>query len=426
MTRWRALLLVTIVALTGALGTLAVGSAMGMKGGELHHLLFFLIPGVVATVVAAAVAQPLLARSSIWWRLIAIAATAVVVSLANLAVLTRLMFVEPHDAAQVRVLLLYSMGTGVGVALALARSSQAALRRVVATARRLGEGDLAARVGSLRAEPELELMAATLDDMAGKLERSLEKERAIEAMRRDLFTAVSHDLRTPLSSLKAMLEAIGDNVVEDVEGIRRYTAHMRGAVDSLVALVDDLFELVQVEAGALAADPMKSSLAEVVRSALKSCEIQALEKGTKIEVDVRGAEQTLCASRLVRVFQNLLQNAIAHTPAAGTVRLWGRASDGRLFVSVSDTGAGLDGRHLQRVFEPFYRADPARQGSGSGLGLALAKKIVESLGGSIAVESQLGRGTTFRMSLPSAPTTTLPDLPEPDLRHPLKGAHPYN
>jgi len=239
--------------------------------------------------------------------------------------------------------------------------------------------------------------------MAARLSASLERHRAAEAQRSDLITAVSHDLRTPLAGLRAMVEAIDDGVVDDVATVRRYVAEMRGAVDSLVVLVDDLFELVQLDAGAIGAESERARLDDVVRSAVAACDAQAAEKGLALETKLNGAAAARCSPRITRVIQNLLQNAIRHTPADGSVRVEARQAGDRIEVVVADSGEGIEPAALERVFDPFWRGDAARSSEGAGLGLALAKRIVEALGGSIVVESEPTRGSRFAIVLPEAP-----------------------
>jgi signal transduction histidine kinase len=397
---WRPVLLAATAALVGAAGTLLTGLAAGMGGSEILHLALLMLPAAAVTVVTAVVARPLLGRASLRQRLVAIAAVAVVVSLANLGTLAGLMFISPHDALLMGTLLVYSAGSGIGAALAVSRSSAEALDRLAGTARRLASGDLRARVGALRAGPELEALGQAVDEMVERLEASLARERALESRRRDLITAVSHDLRTPLAGLRAMVEAIDDGVVEDRAAIRRYAGEMRRAVTSLSGLVDELFELAQLDAGAIEAESARARLDEVVRAAVAACESQAAEKGLMVRTALDGAGASLCSPRVVRVLQNLLQNAIRHTPGDGTVRIEGRSGPGEIEVAVEDSGEGISPDHLDRVFEPFWRGDPARGGDGSGLGLALAKRIVEALGGRLTVESPAARGARFVVTLP--------------------------
>ena len=397
---WRTLALVLAVAAAGGAGTLAAAAATGMKASDLVHLVTFLVPAAIVTVIAAAAARPLLARASMRQRFVGVALVAAVAALANLWALTSSMFVSDHDATVLAVLLVYAAAAGVGAALVLARSSSAALERLAATARDLGAGHLDVRVGELQAGPELDALAATLDEMAGRLATALEHEREVESTRRDLMTAVSHDLRTPLASLRAMVEAIDDGVVEDRPSLRRYAGEMRRSVAQLVTMVDDLFELAQLDAGAIEAETRRARLDEVVRSAVDAVELEAREKGLRLESRLDGVEDVACSPRLVRVLQNLLANAVRHTPADGTIRVEARREADLLRVAVTDSGAGIAPGDLPRIFEPFFRGDPARSGPGAGLGLALAKRIVETLGGRITAQSEPAAGARFAVDIP--------------------------
>ena len=399
----RPLLLLAAIAAAGAAGTLAAGALVGMHGGELEHLGLLILPAALASLVAVAAARPLLARSPVRIRLVAVAAVAAVVALVNLSVLAHQMSVTPHDATTIGVLLLYSLGAGIGAALVLGRTTTAAVARLANTARALGRGDLDARVGRVTAGPELTTLAETFDEMGDQLQQALSRIREVEARRRDLITAVSHDLRTPLSSLRATVEALDEGMVEDPKTLQRYVHGMRGSVDALVVLTDDLFELVQLDASAIEAESERARLADVVSSALAACESQALAGGLAVTTRLNGAADTPCSLRLVRVLQNLLQNAIRHTPADGTVLIEARREPGMLEIAVEDTGEGMSPDILAHVFDPFYRGDPARTGARSGLGLTLTQRIVEGLGGGIEAESRPSIGSRFAVRLPVDP-----------------------
>lgn len=401
MRGWRTLAVVAAVATVGAGGTLLAAIAAGMRRDELGHLLTFLAPAAAVTIVAALAARWILARAPFRQRFVSIALVAAVASIANLAALSRAMFVSTHDATMLTVLLLYAMGAGVVAALVLARGTTQAVDRLDATAVRLGEGDLEARVGDVAAGRELDRLARTLDAMAEGLQSARARERDAEQMRRDLITAISHDLRTPLASLRAMVEAVDDGVVDDPPSLRRYAAEMRAAVEHLVAMVDDLFELTQLDAGAIDAETRRARLDDVVRSAVAAVEHQATEKGLELIRDLGQAADAACSPRLARVLQNLLSNAVRHTPTDGTVTIAAERDGSWLAVAVQDSGEGIAPDDLAHVFEPFFRADPARSGPGAGLGLALAKRIVEALGGTISAESRPERaGSRFQVELP--------------------------
>jgi signal transduction histidine kinase len=398
----RAAALVVTVAAVGAAGTLAVAWSMGMGGSEIVHLLGLIVPAAAATVVVALLARRILARASLRQRFVATALIAAAVAIANLAALTIAMTVSGHDATIVAVLLLYAVAAGLAAALVLARSSTEAVERLEAAAGRMGEGDLDARAGRLDAGAELDELAAALDQMAARLQTAQTRERNAETMRRDLITTVSHDLRTPLASLRAMIEAIDEGVVDDPPSLRRYMVEMRRSVVQLSDLVDDLFELTQLDAGAIEAETARIRVQDAIDDAIATVEENARRKGVRVSSAVDAVGDGECSPRIVRVLQNLLVNAVRHTPADGTVRVDARRDGTSLQLVVRDTGEGIAPDHLPNVFEPFFRGDPARAGAGAGLGLALARRIVEALGGRIEAESRLGEGTAFEVEVPLA------------------------
>jgi signal transduction histidine kinase len=322
-----------------------------MAGAELGHLAALFAVGMVATSIGVAVTARLLARATLRRRLLGVALASALAGLANLGALAGLMLVDGHDALLIAVLLVYSLGAGAGTALALTQPSARAV------------------------------------------------EQAVETQRRDLITAVSHDLRTPLASLRAMIEAIDEGVVDDPETLRRYASEMRRSVGALTALVDDLFELIQLDSAAIETEA-SATLDEVLGAALAACGSSATEKSLRLVTHLDGASRAPCSPRMGRVLQNLLQNAIRHTPADGTVRVEARRAAGVLEVCVEDDGEGITPDSLPFVFDPFWRGDAARTGTGSGLGLTLAKRIVESLGGQIQVDSEPTRGSRFAVTLP--------------------------
>ncbi len=196
-------------------------------------------------------------------------------------------------------------------------------------------------MGPLDAGPELDRLAATIDQMADRLQVVRDQEQRVEQTRRDLITAVSHDLRTPLANLRAMVEAIDERVVTDPPTIRRYVVDMRRSVAQLSSLVNDLFEMVQVDAGAIEAETDRAQLEDVVASAIATVEVEAARKGVLLATDVRGTEAAMCSPHLIRVLQNLLVNAVRHTPADGTIRVEGRHHPGAVRLVVEDTGEGI-------------------------------------------------------------------------------------
>ena len=384
----------------GALGALLVAAALGMKATDLAHLAGLLAPAIVVTVAAALLASWFLRRTSLRQRYVAIAAVGTVVALGNIVALTREMFVSTHAAQVLAVVLIYATAAGLAAAFAAARSSVSALDRIAETAARIGDGDLSARVGELDEGPELDRLATTLDRTAERLQTLRDQEQRVERTRRDLITAVSHDLRTPLANLRAMAEAIDDDVVTDPPTLHRYAGEMRRAVGQLSSLVDDLFELVQVDELSIGTETDRVPLDAVVASALATVQTEAERRGVDLGVDLHGSQDVRCSPHLRRVLQNLLVNAVRHTDMAGSVRIDARRSNGDLHLAVRDTGEGIPPEAQPHVFEPFYRVDASRMGNGAGLGLALADRIVRALGGRISVDSEPQRGTSFDVVVP--------------------------
>lgn len=396
----RSVVLIVGVALAGAAGSLMVAAALGVGTAERTDLFLIIAPAIAVTAVAALLARSMLKHASLRQRFVAVALLAAVIAIANIGILSLRMAVNDHDATLVAVLLAYSAAAGVAGALAVARSSTSAVDRLDRAARRMADGDLDTRVGTLDTGPELEALATTLDAMAANLQRAHEREHDAETMRRDLITTVSHDLRTPLASLRAMVEAIDDGVVADQPSLQRYAHEMRRSVRQLSEMVDDLFELTQLDAGAIEAESERAALHDVVAAAVATIEMQAFEKGLHLVTTMEDVERVQCSPRVVRVLQNLLVNAVRHTPADGTVRIEAHRSGDRVTLSVQDDGAGIARADLDRIFEPFFRGDTARSGPGAGLGLALAKRIVEALGGQITAETASPAGARFAVELP--------------------------
>jgi signal transduction histidine kinase len=197
-----------------------------------------------------------------------------------------------------------------------------------------------------------------------------------------------------------MAEAIDEQVVDDPESMRRYAAEMRRSTECLATLIDDLFELAQLEDEAFESETRRATVEEVLDAALAACGGQADRKRLKLETRLDGAAAAPCSPRLGRVLQNLIQNAIRHTPADGTIRVEAERGGGELCLTVSDDGEGIPKEALEQIFDPFWRGDVARSSEGSGLGLTVAKRIVESLGGRIQVESEPARGSRFAVLVP--------------------------
>ena len=224
-----------------------------------------------------------------------------------------------------------------------------------------------------------------------------------ERMRRDLVAAVSHDLRTPITSLRLLTEAIADDVVDEPTR-RSYLAQMGTHVNALSALIDDLFELSRLEAGDIAWSLEQVRLDELVGETVDAMRVQADARNVRVSAELPAGLESARADpeKLQRVLFNLIQNAIRHTPADGTVVVRAESAGDEVEIEVADSGAGIAAPERERVFEPFFRggAQAARPADGAGLGLAISRAIVEAHGGRIWLEDA-PRGTRVRFSLPA-------------------------
>ncbi len=327
---------------------------------------------------------------TVGFQLAGLALIAVCVPLAAVLLSGWVMF---HMGADLKILAVAAGAATAAVfaALVLARSITASLRRVGTASHALAAGDLSARapVGGAR---EIAELAESFNAMAAGVERLFDA-------RRELVAWASHDLRAPIASLQAMLEAIEDGLASAED----YLPTLREQVRTLSMLVDDLFELARIDAGVLTLELRRTSLAPLVDSALRLLRPEAEARGVALsaEVDER-MEAQLAPEKIERVLFNLVTNALHHTPSDGSVavRAERRASD--LLLRVEDTGDGLPAEAPARMFERFWRADRARSGSGAGLGLAIARGLVEAHGGRIWAENRPQGGACISFTLPSA------------------------
>jgi two-component system phosphate regulon sensor histidine kinase PhoR len=224
-----------------------------------------------------------------------------------------------------------------------------------------------------------------------------------EDVRRDFVANVSHELRTPLAALKAVIETLQAGAMEDPEAGREFLARADGEVDRLVVMVEELLELSRIESGSVDLPRQPLEPAVVISSAAERLRPYAEQSGLELHLEIPGdlPPVTGDAERLERAIVNLIRNAIEFTPEGGSVSVKAAAEDGSLDIRVADTGVGIPAADRPRVFERFFKASRAR-GGGTGLGLAIVKHTVEAHGGSVAVESEEGRGSTFTITLPAS------------------------
>jgi signal transduction histidine kinase len=310
------------------------------------------------------------------------------------ALFVDLMFVSSHDAVMTILLAAYAAGLVLWTARRLGSRALADVNVIRATLGAVADGRRDVRT-NLQGADEVSRVGRDVDAMIARLDRE-------ERMRRELFAAVSHDLRTPITALGLLATAIDDEVVEDAKR-REYAARMNTHVRALGALIDDLFDLTRLEAKELEWTMERIRLEELVHDAVEAMRPSADAGSVAVHAELRAP---LTASngnpeQLQRVLFNLIQNAIHHTPPDGSVTVRAEDVDGGVEIEVADTGLGIAPEQRQRVFEPFYRADASRTQPGAGLGLAIARAIVEAHGGDIWLEDA-AVGTRVRFRLPAA------------------------
>lgn len=396
------IVLVLLGILAGAFTTAWVSTLVGIPFADTIQLSVMAGGGALAAGAVGALSLHALRRRSIAAQSVVVAFAALGAVSAGALLAARGMFISTHDLAALVVVLFAAATVGLAIAFLLGRRVGEASRNLSVAARGVAEGEPSRFAGE--SEPrELASLARELDQMRVKLEETRARERAMDSSRRELVAWVSHDLRTPLAGIRAMAEALEDGVVADRDTVRRYYRNLRQETDRLAHLVDDLFELSRINAGALSLNFTPVSLADLVSDALAGASALAEIKGVKLEGEVSGSPVVEASvSEFSRVLHNLLENAIRHTPSKGSVSLQAGLADGHAVVTVSDECGGIPETDLDRVFDLAFRGKAARtpdSNGGAGLGLAIARGIVEAHNGGIEVQN-LAPGCRFTVRLP--------------------------
>ena len=338
------------------------------------------------------------------WVLLGGYALASVLTFLNVWVTARLMFASEHDLLLATVLLLFAAGIAMSVGYFLSVALTDRIVTLNRAALEIAQGDLSVRV-PVTGNDEMASLAHTFNEMAAQLEAADRKQRELDTLRRNLIAWAGHDLRTPLASIQAIVEALADGVVEDPGTVDRYLHTAQREIRSLSLLIDDLFELAQLEAGGVPLELSPNSISDLISDTMESFSELAGRQGVMLagSVDLDVDPVIMDAQLIGRVLSNLLGNALRHTPTGGTVQVRAYRTAENVAVEILDTGEGIDAGDLPHIFERFYRGEKSRSRAtgGAGLGLAIAKGIVEAHGGQIGAESAPGEGTCFSFFLPA-------------------------
>ena len=298
----------------------------------------------------------------------------------------------------INALLMFSIGLAAMWMLAMAISKP--IVQITEAAERVAKGDFSAKVPLRRQTKkhpydEVEALAATFNQMTDDL-------KSIEYLRKDFTSSVSHEIKSPIATISGYAQLLRDETL-DAETRRAYTLAISESCAQLSRLSDNLLRITRLESGKRKPLAEPFQLDEQLRRTLAAMMPEFRRRKLELSVD-------LCAARIVsdrelleQVWQNLLRNAIKFTPEGGSIRVGLTTQEGAFRVQIADTGIGIDESAQKHIFEKFFQADTSHHTEGSGLGLSLVKRIVDACGGELTVESQLGKGSTFSVTLPARP-----------------------
>jgi len=332
------------------------------------------------------------------WSLMSVYVLAGVLVFINVWIIARMMFATRHDLLLATILLVFATGIAAAVGFFLSAALTDRILTLNRASERIAHGELSTRV-VVEGHDELAQLTQAFNAMAAQLELAQRKQQELDTLRRDLVAWVSHDLRTPLTSIRAVLEALADGMVDDPTTVQRYFRVAQQDIRSLSHLIDDLFDISQMDAGGLKLDIETNSIGDLISDTIESFSETARRQGIELAGDVQpGTDPVrMDAARIGRVLTNLTANALRHTPTGGRIYLSARRTTVGVQVEVTDTGEGIRPEDLPHIFDRFYRGEKSRSRAtgGAGLGLAIARGIMEAHGGHIHAESEIGHGARF-------------------------------
>jgi signal transduction histidine kinase len=338
----------------------------------------------------------------------------------NVLLIAKLMFISTEDGQLLLAFLIFGIATAALLSFSIASRMTKSIRGLGAGAMRLAEGDYSFRIEEpgIRGEDELSQLTRWFNQMADSVQSAFERQKAAEHERKEVVAAVSHDLRTPLASVRAMIEAIDDGIVTDTATVQRYHHAIRTELRHLTTLLDDLFELSRIESGALSLERACLSIEDLISDAVEATHEQAEQAQIRLigQVDDMLPTVYIDARQIHRALANLLQNAIRYTPAGEIILIHaahqrqedtdtGSNPGSSIIIQVIDSGEGIAANDLPHIFDRTYRGEASRHrihahnddtiaaSTSAGLGLAITRAIIEAHGGQITAESPLPPAT---------------------------------
>ena len=381
-----------------------------LPGGEVEQLVAFMtMTGLMTSLLSFAFYRLGILEwfRSLRWAIWMVIALLVLMIFLNVWLIARFTFIQNHYLTLTSLLLIFAGLSALTIGFFASKTMTDRLSQLHQATQALARQDFSVRL-DITGNDEIAQLADTFNDMAQKLEEVEEKKRQLEMTRRDLTAWVSHDLRTPLASIRVMIEAILDGVVSDEATVGRYLENSRAEIEHLSHLIDDLFELAQLDVGHLQLDLQQASIRDMISDTLGSMEAKASLRDITLVGEVADDIDLIqmAPDKIQRVLTNLVDNAIKYADPGDGVTLSAWLDEDQLRIDIHNNGSLIPQSVLPRLFESFYRGEGSRTrgddgARGTGLGLAIARGFIEAHGGSIWAQSNPSDGTTFSLNLPA-------------------------
>ena len=400
-------LVVLVIPIAGALFSELV--MFDLPGGEVQQLVAFMtLTGIISSALSFAFYRLGILEwfRSLRWAIWMVIALLVLMIFLNVWVIARFTFIQNHYLTLTSVLLVFAGLSALTIGFFASKTMTDRLSKLHEATQSLARRDFAVRL-KISGNDEIAQLADTFNDMAQNLQQVEEQKRQLEQTRRDLTAWVSHDLRTPLTSMRVMIEAILDGVVDDDETVLRYLDNSRAEIEHLSHLIDDLFELAQLDVGHLKLNLQQASIKDLISDTLGSMVAKANQRDITLKGEVHDdVDMILMApDKIQRVLTNLVDNAIKYAKSGVCVTLRAWRTGNEIRIDIHNSGSFIPEDVLPRLFESFYRGEGSRVRAddgarGTGLGLAIARGFIEAHGGNIWATSVESKGTTFSFTLP--------------------------
>ena len=380
-----------------------------LPGNEVQDLLGFMtVTGLTSSLLSYAFYRLGVLEwfRSLRWAIWMVIALLVLMIFLNVWVIARFTFIQSHYLTLTSVLLVFAGLSALTIGFFASKTMTDRLSKLSEATRSLAGRDFTIRL-KISGNDEIAQLAETFNIMARNLQEVEEQKQQLERTRRDLTAWVSHDLRTPLTSIRVMIEAMLDGVVDDDETVHRYLDNSRVEIEHLSGLIDDLFELAQLDVGHLQISVQRASIRDLISDTIGGMRLKADQRGIDLQGEVADdVDMILMApDKIQRVLTNLVDNAIKYADSGVRVTLsaWRAGDDIR--IDIHNSGSYIPEDALPRLFESFFRGEGSRKrdddgARGTGLGLAIARGFIEAHGGRIWATSEKDEGTTFSFSLP--------------------------